>query len=420
MLNHVGRLAAGSIFCLVLSLNARCGTPLGGGGGGGTDPSFTVVKTDIPVRFDAGIKAGDDLIAFGTGLTTGVSYILPSTSPKTGTPVTDSSSFVSGDFAVGSRTIFLVGAAFSATPFQVSVFDVNTAQITRTFPASDIRVAIIPISARNVGNIQADGSLCVVICSETQVSDGKIIKVVDVSTATPGVISFAVNPAATANEVQQVAVNASTRQVVAVANNTIFIYDVNNPNASPFQIPVANGVSAVQMKSRGIWLIAIDSSSQPSAFLVNLSTRTPVPLPNSAAALAVSISDTRFGFFANFDLNDVSGVTQRAAVGTIPGPAFEKASLNRFIDGTSLLNGLVGFANAISITPDGRFAFLAGPYLQFSQANASFTVLPDPAKSDPFGTPAFDIAASSNTVGFKTSALATDSVNTTIGYIILP
>jgi len=68
---------------------------------------LTIVKTDIPVRHDAGLECGDDLISFETGtpetVNTGISCIVPSTNPTAGTPVTDTGLYDSSDFAVGGR-----------------------------------------------------------------------------------------------------------------------------------------------------------------------------------------------------------------------------------------------------------------------------------------------------------------------------
>jgi hypothetical protein len=390
-----------------------------GGDSGTTAPPFTIVKTSIDVRHDAGLSAGNDLIAFGTSATTGVSYVFPSTHPTAATPVTNSTTYDSSDFAVGNRTIFLVGGAASGMPFRVSVYNVDTATITQTFTNSQVRLARIPVSQHDVGNIQADGDYCVVVCDQTVVTGGKILKVVDVSGATPALISFTTNPASSGMQVQQVAIDAATRTVVAVANDTFYVYDITHPATAPRQIASPNGVGDIQMKMSGAYIVAVDDQSTPEAILVDLTTNTIRELTDAQATFDVAIGSNTFGFFADFDAADSVGGDQRAAVGVVPGPGFTKTALDNRIDGATTNNGTVGFGGTMTITPNGGYVFLADSYFQYSPGNASFSVPHDPNGEDPYACPAWDIDSSANTVGFKTAATRGDSTNTKLGYIVL-
>lgn len=396
------------------------------GAGGNIDPGrrgdtlFTVVKTNIDVRHDAALRAGDDLVAFGTGPTTGVSYIIPSTNPDAGIAVPSSDDYDSGAFAVGGQRVFLVGSNTRALAFQVSVFDAMTGAITHTFPATDIRVGAIPASEEDAGNIRADGDFCVVICDQNTVTDGRIVKVINAGTNPPTLISFGINPTSSHFQVDQVDIDAATRRVVVVANSTFYAYDLDAPNAPPIQIAAPNGVGNVQIELAGDYVLALDNQAFGEAFLVDIAGQAIVPLANSTATLDVAIANNVFAFFADAVADDRGGGGQRAAVGTIPGPDFAKAAVGQFIDGSTANNGLVGYGGSMSVTPGGEYLFLSDGYLQFSSGNSVFTVLPDPDGSDAYGTPALDVDCSASTVAFKTSSGRMATTTTKVGYIVLP
>jgi hypothetical protein len=412
---------------LVLMAGLGCDTvPVNGGNGngngnGGSGTTLTIVKTSITVRHDAGLKAGNDLIAFGTGTTAGVSYIVPSATPTSGTAVTNSNLYNSSGFAVGGGTIFLAGSNTGSLAFQVSVYDVATAAITRTFDSTDIDLSRIPVSQDDTGNIQADGNYCVVICDSTAVTDGKTLKVIDVSGASPSLVVFTQNPPGSSLQVEQVAVDGDTKKVIAVVSDSFYVYDITTPTAAPTQIAVPNGIGDVQIQTDGGYILAVDDQATEEAFLVNLSTESLVSLTNAQAATSdLDIGGTTFAFFANADASDSIGGHMRAAVGTVPGPGFTKAALGSSIDGSTNNNGTVGFASSTCVTPDGSLVFLSGWYLQYSAAGATFTVPTDAGGTDPYATPAWDVDCSSNTVGFKTATDRSDTQDTTVGYIILP
>ncbi len=397
----------------------------GGGGDGGGDGAvpFTIVKTDIDVRHDAAIRAGNDLVVYGTGVNTGVSYLVPSESPTAGTPVPNSDHYDSGAFAVGSASnyIFLVGSNTGPLAFQVSVFDLATETITKTFTPGEIRLGYTPASEEDAGNIQASGQYCVVICDANTVTDGKIMKFIDAAQNPPTVTSFGTNPTASAFNVEQCAIDATSKKVVAVVDDTFYVYDMDNPNAAPTQIVSPNGINdTYQIAMHNNWILAIDNQGYPLAFLVNLNTNTIVNLTDAEAIFAGAIGDEVFAFWADATAEDSSGGGQRAAVGTIPGPGSTKAALDQYIDGSTTNNGSVGFGQSMCITPNSDYMFLSDGYLQFSLGNASFVVPPDPNGEDAYGTPAWDVHCTNYTVAFKTASDRGLNTTTKVGYIILP
>lgn len=393
------------------------GTDDGGTDDGGTDTAgLTIVKTGITMRHDAGLRVGDDLIAFGTDTLTGVSYIMPSTTPTAGTAVPDNTLYASKGFAVGGKTIFLVGSNSGSLAFQVSVLDTTTGTITKTYDPNEIRLASIPVAANDTGHIQADGNYCVVICDENEVADGKVVKVIDVSGAAPALVAFDNNPA---DRVDQVTVDATTQKAIAAADDTFYVYDITNPTAAPTEIVSTNGIGDVQMQVCGSYLIALDDQSYPQAILVDLAGGTIITMTDAEAIFDVAINNEIYAFFADYDADDSSGGHQRTAVGTVPQTSFSKVALDQYIDGSTTNNGLVGFGASMTIPPGKMYVFLAGWYLQYSTGGTSFTVPADPDGVDSYGCPAWDIHSSSNTVGFKTGQNRSSSTDTTVGYIIL-
>jgi hypothetical protein len=399
--------------------NGNGDTDNGNDDGSGTG-GLTIVKTGISVRHDADLECGDDLIAYGTGPVTGVSYIFPSQNPTAGTAVTNGELYDSSAFAVGGRNIFLAGSNTGSLAFQVSVFNVDSATITKTFTAEEIRLNGIPVAAYDPGNIQANGNYCVVICDQNEVTDGKIIKVIDASGATPTLVAFAQNPIDYANGVDQVAVDGTTKKVIVAADGTFFIYDITNPNNPPAEIVSPNGIGAVQMKTYGNYVVALDDQGYPQAILVDLVNLAIITPTDGLATFDVAIGGGKYAFFADFDSDDSSGGHQRAAVGTVPQTSFAKAALGDYIDGSTTNNGLVGFASTMTIPPSGQYVFMAGWYFQYSTGGASFIVPADPKGEDPYACPAWDIDSSASVVGFKTSANRSDNTATTVGYVVLP
>ncbi len=86
---------------------------------------------------------------------------------------------------MGGETLFLAGNDSGSLAFQVSVFDVTSGAMTKTFDATDLRLKNTPVTQDEPGNIRADGNYCVVICDQNEVTDNKIIKVIGVSSGTP-------------------------------------------------------------------------------------------------------------------------------------------------------------------------------------------------------------------------------------------
>jgi hypothetical protein len=272
------------------------------------------------------------------------------------------------------------------------------------------------------GNIQADGDYCITISEESDVDDGVIVKVIDVSDGSPTVIPLTTNPSTAAELVEQVAVDGETATAVAVADDSFHIYDINAPTAAPTVVAVANGIGDTQIAVDGGYILFHDDQSPSEIGLVNIATRAVTGLTHAAAAKELALAGGSFGYFVDRDAGDSVGNFQRSAFGTVPGPGATLAADDAFIDGGTTNNGLLGWGESIAVTPDGARWFIggktsvgSGEYLQTGTGGA-FEVVEDPSGLDAYGCKGTDVSVSSNTVAFKIG-LNTD---TTLGYIVLP
>ncbi len=410
-------------FMFVVLAGADCGTggipggdPNGGGqdGGGndGGDLGLTVVKTAIALHVQGRIEAGDGIVAYGTGGFAGVDYI--NVGDTAGRGVTNGANFKAKSFAVcGKKIIF-------DENFQLTVFDTTDASST-AIPLTDIRVARTPASVDEGGHFQSDGNLVGVMNDAGSVTDGKEVKVIDVSAAAPNVISFDVNPASSP---AQIAVDASNPHVAVVANHIFYIYDVANPTTAPVQWDVSglDGVdNATQMRFSGGYILYHDNAAFGNARLLDTTDGTVVAMTSNPAAQTLAMAGGKYAYFVNRDAADSFGTVNRSGIGDVPTAAAVLAGDTQITAGTDN-NGFVGWGQTAAITPNGAWFFLAGfesigqqEYLMAGTGGA-FGLVPDPADASADGLQASDVSATATTVAFKVGS----NNDTTVGYITLP
>ncbi|MBL8880758.1 MAG: hypothetical protein JNG88_16715 [Phycisphaerales bacterium] len=372
------------------------------------------VKTSIAMHVQAKILAGDDMVVFGTGATSGVGFIVPSAGDTTAREIPNSDNFRSYSFAVGNDNIFLVDGNF-----QVTVYN-TTGGSSTTFDAGDIRLKNIPSSAGDSGHIQADGAYCATLCEESETDDGNILKVIDTSSGTPTVISFTQNPADFAEGWEQVAVNAATQTVVAVIQDEIYLYDITQPTAEPVLFePGDNGVGSTQIAFDGTYVVFQDDAGSPSTFILDTGTGTVTPLTNNPSAGPVACNGGSFGYFVNMSADDSNGSDYRGGIGTSPGPGATLATVDDFIDGSTTNNGQFGFGQTMSISPNGDLWVMggsenvgSGEYLQVNDGSG-WSLFAD--SSNDYGCPGTDVSISGNTIAFKSGS----GSDTVVAYFIL-
>ncbi len=376
----------------------------GGQGNGGNAPALTVVKTNIDLHVQGHIEAGDGIIAYGTGGFSGVDYIEVGDAVGRGVP--NGANFKAKSFAVcGKKIIF-------DENFQLTVFN-TTDRSSSAIALTDIRAL----------DFRSDGNLVGVLTDDNAVTDGRQVKVVDVSGAAPNVISFAVNPATTP---EQVAVDASNPHVAVLADDIFYIYDVANPAAAPQQWDVSaldgtDSSSPTQFQFKNGYIMYHDNAAVSNARLLKTSDGSVVLLAENPAAETVALNGGKYAYFVNRDIDDHTGTVARSGIGAVPNAGATLAGDTQVSAGTAN-NGYVGWAETAAITPDGAWYFLAGSesigqqeYLMSSTGGA-FSLLPDPDDATADGVQASDVSASANTIAFKVG----DNNDTKVGYISVP
>lgn len=358
------------------------------------------VKTNISLHPQAKILAGNDLVVFGTGPTSGVGYIIPSAGDTTSRTIPSNELYRSYSFAVGNSNIYLVDANFQVTVFNTALGTATTIDV------GDIRLKNIPSSAAAPGHIMADGAYCAAICEESATSDGNILKVIDTSGATPTVISFTNNPSDFAESWEQVAVNDATQSVVAVIEDKFYIFDISQPDSEPvlFESGVF-GVGNTQIAYDGRYVIYQDDVSPSNAQVLDTNTGIVQTLTSNPSSGPVAANNGSFGYFVNITSADSIGSHMRSGIGMFPNPMAMLATVNQYIDGATTNNGALGFGQTIAVSPNGQYWFLAGQgsvdsgeYLQVNDGTG-WKLFADPTNN--YGCPATDVSVSNNTIAFK-------------------
>ncbi len=387
----------------VLTADVGCDTnPIGNNNN--NDNTNGAVATNISVHVQAAIKAGSDLVVYGTGGATGVDYIRPSQGDAAGRGIPQGDTYDSRNFAVAGRNVFLTDNSF-----QLTVFNVDT-QSSTTIPANQIRLNSLPAGQYDVGRIHADGNLCVAICDQTQVTDGHMLKVVDVTSGTPTVVALTQSPVATAGEIQQAVVHGDTRQVVVSAGGNFYLFDIDSPTDLPLLMAGAiDGVANMPIAFDGQRVFYHDGANMPNAVVFDIAANENVTMnPNRAAGL-FTLRNGTFGYFLAD--NSIGGQLRSAlgafGSGPIAGTTVTTATTGALISSGSTNNGGIGYGQTIAVTPNGSRWFIAGresisagEFLQTS-TGGTFTIVPDPNGTNALGCPASDVDCSNNTVAFK-------------------
>lgn len=415
-------LCLASCFLATLTLGMMCETDTGmapgpgPGAGPGPGPgsgldSLNVTKTNIDVRHDARVAVGDGIIAYGTGPFLGVDYIEVGDASGRGVP--NGASFLSKHFAVAGKKIIFV------SNFQLTVFN-TVDQSSSTIPATDIRLQSIPTGIHSPGSIHADGNFVGTMNSPTDVTDGKRIKVVDVSNAAPQVISFTNDPAVAPT---QLAVDATNPHVAVAADDIFYVYDIQAPTAAPMQFDVSgrNGIASdtVIQFHNGL-ILYHDNASFGNARILNTADGSVMTLNENPAAQTLALRGGKYCYFVDRDSDDSVGTVNRSGVGEVANAAPMLAGNDQVTSGTNN-NGRVGWNQTAAITPNGEHFFLAGiesigqqEWLMHGTGGA-FSLVPDPDDASADGIMASDVTANSSLVGFKHGTNET----TQLGYIEL-
>jgi hypothetical protein len=389
-------------------------------GGGGSIDSLRVVLTRVTPSETGDIRVGDDVIAVGTGNESGVQYIIPSRGDLDPISLSNFETFQASGFAVTQKWIIVRN--FDG---DVSVFD-SDAESLSTFAEAELALAA-GAAAPNFPEFFTDGALAVTFADPTKVTDGQPVKLIDLATSPPTVLSFPdppVTPVANrTSEIWQAAVDADAERFVVQVTDFIIVYNANDPNAEPqvWDLTAIGGVTVQQeIRLDGDWLIyqAHEQSGNGRWLTRLLNITNGVSLlisENPSRPRPLALQGSSFGYFAHVSDDDVStNDTARSVFGSIQGDAANVTQLNdaRTPLGSDPDDGILAYGCSVAITPDARFRFVAGcgtvaiaEYLYASNGGA-FRVIPDQADLDPagLGTPASNVVASDTLVAFRTSA----------------
>lgn len=350
---------------VVACVAASIGVGFGGCAGGVPQPSGSptptpsggtgkVVVTSIHVEKDGLVAVGDGIIAFGTAPTS-VGYIEPG--DTTATPALDGVD-AAAVYCAGTKIVSVSDGEVRA----VVVYDTTTGTST-TVPDTDVW-DIAPGANLENDNIAVDGNI-VAILHRGEL--GKILKVIDVSAATPTVITFDFELTNAIN----VDVDAATGKVAVMEDNHfITVFPAAGPadvGPQQFNINDEAGVAITYTpKIRiGSNVVVFEELNTSRVFILNLTSGVSTEAAfNPAANGGTTGLVNKAGFYAYF-LNrnaDDSDASQgsRISIGTTN-------DLNNIAvaSGAALADGAKsGFGHSAAITPNGTATYLAGRFGQ--------------------------------------------------------
>lgn len=371
---------------------------------------FSVVKTDIPVVYDASLECGDDLIVFGTGAHAGVSYIVPSTHPTAATPIPGD--YRSQGFAVAGHKVLLFN-----DEGRLVIYDAASATSTE-IPLPQITLDGLPANddVDRDSPVVADGHWAVTRNASASVDGGCILKLLDLRLDPPQIIPLPNPPA----DPTQIVISAADHAVVTFGGDQFFIYNIARPASDPQVIDLsAQGGIAGPFAYDAGYIIYFANASSSNIRLLKVSDGTSLALSPAPAhsLLPVAIKGGKYAYFLNREPFDSSSVVYRAAIGVVPEPTATVPSVPG--DPATHNPPWASFGDDVAITPDGRWIFIAGDQVilesgEFLQASSGGAF---GAFADGSGfLNASDVDASASLVAFKTGR----HDDTRLGYIILP
>jgi hypothetical protein len=168
------------------------------------DRPFALVRTEVPVRMDATIAAGDEIVAFGTGAGTGVQFLRVGEDQAQTIP--DGQSFSSKLFCVAGRRIALTRGK------QMAIFDTDSGELN-ALPPELVTLARSSGGMYRANPIAGAGMLVAVLNDPRAVADRAMVKVLDLSGAEPRIVSLG-NPDIQVGDVHSIGVDPLSAMVV--------------------------------------------------------------------------------------------------------------------------------------------------------------------------------------------------------------
>lgn len=371
-----------------------------------------IVKTGIAVNYRARIAVGDSIIAYGTGPVKGVDYIKAGDAKGQGIP--GGENFSNNSFATlsGDRIVLT-----KTDDFSLHLFDAKTGKISEI---SGVKLKAIGGSMRYGGAIQADGDFLIAL---TESAQGDQITIIDFSGNAPVVTNY--KNWKQNNYLKQMAIDAESGWAAVQGSEEMAAFMFKSGDGKPLVhgFKDKGGAETDQMKIDGEILYYFGAKSTKSnLFQMNLRTGEIKQVGEFPAAPSVGANDGTVAYFLDRDAKDKNGTEARLAVMKKGGTPVVAAPTDRFIDGSTKNNGIIGFGNMIAVTPDGKYVFIAGnesvgrtEILQYYDGAGVKLVNDGISATSPKALPGSDIVANSSLVAFK---IGTDN-NTSLAYIKL-
>lgn len=367
--------------------------------------ALSVVKTGIPVHYRGKIAIGESIIAYGTGVNTGVDYIKAGDTKGRGIP--GGERFSSTNFVTAGDKIVLL----DPREFTYHVFDPKTGAI------ADVQ----GLKNRGASPLKASGIYVAVVTMDEE-RNRNTFSVIDVSGPKPTVV---VNqpPWPGAIRIDQVAIDAASGNLVVSTSDQIarVLFKTGDTEPIPFNIKDQGGANteAIALSGDKAYYFSRESG-QKNLMELNLSDGSVRKLSVNPAISAVMAAGGTVAYFVNRDAKDRNSTHARLAVIRGSGGPVIAVPEDRFVDGRTRNNGLHGFGNTITITPDGKRVFVSGKdsigrtdRLQVYEGT-TMKLFPDGSVNPAF-LQATSVTANSSFVAFKTG---TDA-NTMLGYMKL-
>ncbi|GJM26820.1 MAG: hypothetical protein DHS20C16_32350 [Phycisphaerae bacterium] len=387
-----------------------------------------VLFTDVQVDPSGWIQTGDDLIVVGTGVGSGVQYLIPSDPNPVATDISEIELFAVSGFAVTGKWIILRNLEG-----EVFVFDVDTASLTAINPDE---FAVTGGIATDSPNFRADGDYVAAIMNRERTTDDFLIKLLKLEGSGPEIINIMENPPGTSDPFEtfeaQVALDANRVYLAAQVNDHIYFYSNFFSELAPLSLDFTTfgGVSnqkPMWLDDANLMYLSREQSPEGNRIVyvarLNLGVTSPLPV-NPASFDDFILNNGQFGYFAV--QNDSDRLVNRQARSVFGRIIANELSVNsdavtNLSVGDDRDDGTFGFGQSLSMSPNGEYRFLAGggaedaaDLLQISK-DVTWQVFNDPRAtddSDPL-LRATDVSASDSVCAFVTGA------DRNIGYILL-
>ena len=311
------------------------------------DRKFSLVQTDVQANDKTHLAVGDDLVVYGTSYPQGVAYLKAGVADEQKIP---------GGHSFDSRLFWVCGKKIVLIKHKsLTVYDTESDQL---YPvrANEIQLYDVSGGLYRSNMVHADGNLIAVVNDLGQLRDQRTIKIVDLGSSQPEIISIR-NGKFIPPEISGIAVDVKSETVVVASWQRKTVYHAPiQPNAEFVERSLAdfNGIGRKQFHIVNGGLLYADNDSN-LRYLKLDGESTPLTLSNGKIGVGGA------GFAGN--KKRVVMTTEKQS-----GTRFEMAvadfsQIPRVLEGTGSpipgTTGEFGLAGHATITDDGT-VFLSG------------------------------------------------------------